>query len=226
MADRYIGIGLELFIGFFALMFLTKVIGRSQIKEATPFDFVSSIVLGEMVGNAIYDPKIGLFQVLFAVFLWGILIFIMKLIDLKVNKVRGILENEPAIIIRDGVINREQMKKAKLDMNQLQALLRREKVFSLREVLHAILEPNGSISVIKNPIYDTPTKKELNIPVFAISLPVTLISDGSVIKRNLTMIDKSEQWLNQELKQRNINRVKDVFIAEWRLEDGLFIQKQ
>lgn len=218
-------IALELVVGFFALLLLTKVIGRSQIKEATPFDFVSSIVLGELVGNAIYDKGITIWQILFAVCLWGILIFIMKIIDLKIHKVRGVLENEPAIVINNGVINREQLKKAKMDMNQLQVLLRREKVFSIREVMHAVLEPNGAISVIKKPIFETPTKKDLNIPVTAVSLPVTLISDGILIKRNLDMIHKTEDWLNKELRTRSINSVKDVLLAEWRLEDGLFIQK-
>lgn len=49
---------IELIFGFFALLFATKLLGKTQISQLTPFDFISSIVLGELVGNSIYDSEI------------------------------------------------------------------------------------------------------------------------------------------------------------------------
>lgn len=220
----YIETTIELIIGFIALMIVTKSLGRSSISQATPFDFVASLVLGEFVGGAIYDPKIDLFRIIYVVLVWGVLIFLVDFIALKFNTSRGIIESTPAILINNGVINRTVLKKHRIDINRLQSLLRDKDVFSLREVEHAVLEPNGKINIIKKPMYDTVKKADLDLPIQSISLPITLISDGVLLKNNLKQLEQNSQWLEQELKKRNIKSVSDVMICEWRLEDGLYVQ--
>ncbi|TCP19509.1 uncharacterized membrane protein YcaP (DUF421 family) [Scopulibacillus darangshiensis] len=216
---------IELTVGLFALLLLLKIMGRSSIAEATPFDFVSVVVLGDFVGNAIYDPDAKVTSILYAIALWAVLILLINFVTMKVNNSRGAFESKPAIIIGNGVLDRQEMKKNKLDMNRLQALLRDKDVFSFREVEYAILEANGKISVIKKPIYNNVFKKDLNLPVATITLPVTLVSDGVIMKKGLAAIGKSQDWLRNELSARGINDFRNVFIAEWRQEDGLFIQE-
>lgn len=220
----YIETTVELIIGFISLMLITKMIGRSSISQATPFDFVASLVLGEFVGGAIYDPKIDIFRIVYVVIFWGALIYLVDFVALKYNKSRGIIESSPAVLINNGIIDRNMLKKHKIDMNRLQSLLRDRGVFSMREVMHAILEPNGKINVIKKPMYDTVKKQDLDLPMTSVSLPVTLISDGVVLKNNLKQIEKDAFWLEKELTNRKIHNVRDVMIAEWRVEDGLFVQ--
>ena len=48
-------ITIELFVGF-VLLIATKILGKTQISQLTPFDFISAIVIGELVGNTVYDP--------------------------------------------------------------------------------------------------------------------------------------------------------------------------
>ncbi|HET6871808.1 MAG TPA: DUF421 domain-containing protein, partial [Sporolactobacillaceae bacterium] len=216
----YIETTVELIIGFISLMLITKMIGRSSISQATPFDFVASLVLGEFVGGAIYDPKIDIFRIVYVVIFWGALIYLVDFVALKYNKSRGIIESSPAVLINNGIINRNMLKKHKIDMNRLQSLLRDRGVFSMREVMHAILEPNGKINVIKKPMYDTVKKQDLDLPMTSVSIPVTLISDGVVLKNNLKQIEKDAFWLEKELTNRKIHNVRDVMIAEWRVEDG------
>jgi len=220
----YVETTVELVIGFISLMVITKIIGRSSISQATPFDFVASLVLGEFVGGAIYDPKIDIFRIIYVVMFWGALIYLVDFVALKYNKSRGIIESSPAILINDGIINRNMLKKHKIDINRLQSLLRDRGVFSMREVMHAILEPNGKINVIKKPMYDTVKKQDLDLPVKSVSIPVTLISDGVILKNNLKQIAKDSFWLEKELLNRKIQDVREVMIAEWRVEDGLFVQ--
>ncbi|WEG11902.1 DUF421 domain-containing protein [Pullulanibacillus sp. KACC 23026] len=221
---EYIETTVELVVGFFALMLITKMLGRSSISQATPFDFVASLVLGEFVGGAIYDPKVDLFRIIYVVVIWGILIFLVDFIALKFNKSRGLIESVPAILIKNGIINRNVLKKHRLDINRLQSLLRDKDIFSFREVEHAILEPNGKINVIKRPMFDTVKKVDLDLPVQSVSIPVTLISDGVLIPNNLKQINRDSKWLEQELLNRSIKSIRDVMICEWRLEDGLYVQ--
>lgn len=124
----------ELLIGFVALLIMTKLLGKTTLSQITPFDFISALILGELVGNAIYDKEVKLGSILFAIALWGGMIFLIELCTQKLRGTREFLEGKPSIIIRNGHLDRQELKKNKLDINQLQHLLRRDKVFSIREV--------------------------------------------------------------------------------------------
>lgn len=215
---------IELSVGLFGLLLLTKVMGRASMSEATPFDFISMIVVGDFVSDAIYDPQTHIFKVLFAIFFWGILIYLIDLITLKVHQTRAFFESQPVIVIRNGLIDREALKKNKVDMNHLQMLLRDREVFSIREISFAVLEPNGKISVIRRPEYEKVNRGDLKLSTRTVSVPVTLISDGVIIKKNLKESGKTEEWLKSELSKRSIDNSRRVMLAEWRDEDGLYVQ--
>lgn len=217
---------IELFVGFIALFIITKVLGKTQITQITAFDFISALILGELVGNAIYDNNVGLGQILFAVFFWGILIYTMEIVTQKFKKTRKVLEGEPSIVIKNGKVQREQLKKNMLDVNQLQQLLRKKDVFSVSDVEFAILETDGSVSVLEKSKSQTPTKKDLNIPGKPVKLPVTLINDGEIIWDNLKSSGVDEIWLMNQVKSQGINKIEDVFYAEWKEGESLYVIKK
>ncbi len=219
-------IAIELFFGFIALFIAAKILGKTQISQLTPFDFVSAIVLGELVGNSIYDDEVKIWSILFALTLWTILLYSVEKLTQKVRGVRSILEGNPSIIIRQGQIDREELKSNNLDINQLQQLLRQEKdIFSIREVEYLILEPNGQISVLKKPKYDSPTIQDLSLKQKAVHLPITLISDGHVDFDNLRTAGFDEDWLLKQIKKKDITKFEDVLFAEWKEDEGLFCLK-
>ncbi|WP_216830428.1 DUF421 domain-containing protein [Alkalihalobacterium elongatum] len=223
MNTNFLYLTTELITGFFALLVITKVLGKTQITQLTPFDFISALVLGELVGNAIYDKEIGLQYVLYAVFIWGTLIYSVEWITQKYKSSRSILEGKPAIVISEGKIDYHQLKKNHLDINQLQHLLREKDVFSIREVEYGILEANGSVSILKKSIYDQPIRKDLNLKPEKVSLPITLILDGEILLDNLRESGYNLAWLKQQLFTHGITDEKDVFYAEWLEGDSLYI---
>lgn len=225
MNTNFYHLSVELIVGFFALLLITKVLGITQITQLTPFDFVSGLVLGELIGNAIYNKDIGIKYILYAIFLWGSFIYLIERITQKYKGSRSILEGNPAIVIRNGWIDREQLKKNKLDINQLQHLLRDKDIFSLREVEYAILEANGTVNVLRKPQYERPTNKDLNINYPRVFLPISLIIDGEVLWDNLEQAGLNEQWLKQQLSFHNIESVKKVLFAEWTEGEPLFVNK-
>jgi len=213
----------ELILGFFSLLLFTRLIGKTQITQLTAFDFISALIMGELLGNAIYDDNTGVVKILFAITVWGLLIFAIQLVGQKSITLRSLLEGKPTLVIHKGVIDRQTLKKDRMNINELQTLLRDKDVFSVREVEYAILEPNGSLTVIRKPEFDTPTLKDLNIPLNRKSLPMLLVSDGKILNDELLKISKNESWLKAELKQQGFVNINNIFFAEWREEDGLYV---
>ena len=90
-------IAIELIVGYFALLILTKILGKTQITQISAFDFISALILGELVGNSLYDGKTTVFQILAAISIWGSLIFITEYFTQKSRRFRHMLEGTPLV---------------------------------------------------------------------------------------------------------------------------------
>ncbi len=215
MVDNMLPMLYETAFGILALFILTKVLGKTQISQLTAFDFIAALVLGELVGNALFDKKAGLLDIGYVILLWGVILYVIEIITQKFGKTRHLLEGDPVLIIHKGMFIREELKKNKMDVDEVQQLLRAKDVFSVAEVEYAILETDGTLSVLKKSAYQTPTKKDLNVAPSKVFLPTKLISDGEIIEDNLEEEKLTEGWLRDELSRQGFDKVEDVFYAEY-----------
>ncbi|QHE51486.1 DUF421 domain-containing protein [Pontibacillus sp. HMF3514] len=220
----YSQILIETIIGFLCLFVLTKVLGKTQITQITAFDFIAALVLGELVGNALYDKEVGIFQVLYAVFLWGLLIYITEWVTQKFKGSRALLEGRPSVIIYKGKLQYQNMKKGRLDINQLQHLLRSKEVFSIQDVEYAVLETDGTVSVLRKSLEQTPSRGDLNLTPQTVELARTLISDGEIVWDNLSEEGLDEGWLEKELQKQQFTSAKEVLYAEYKKGEALHVQ--
>nr|WP_329610099.1 DUF421 domain-containing protein [Pseudalkalibacillus berkeleyi] len=214
---------IELILGFVMLFLVTRLLGKTQISQITPFDFISSLILGELLGNAIYDENVNIFSITYALVIWGLLVYLIEFWTQKKKSVRGFLEGQPVIVIHKGKILYPSLKKNKLDINQLQGLIRQKGYFSLYDVEYAILETNGTISVLPKSDVDSVTRKDLDLPIVDVSLPISLILDGEIVYDNLQELGRNETWLKKKLFEQDIVHITDVLHAEWQSPDQLLI---
>lgn len=215
----------ETLFGITALFILTKILGKTQISQLTAFDFIAAIVLGELVGNALFDKKAGILEIGFVILIWGVILYIIEMIAQNFKGSRFLLEGKPAIVIHKGNLIYEEMRKNKININEVQHLLRGKDVFAIQEVEYAILETNGDLSILKKSAFQTPTKKDLNVAPSEPEIAVTIIIDGEIIHDNLNEINKSEEWLTEELNRQKFPNIKEIFYAEYVEGRKLFVQE-
>ena len=218
----FLRITVEAIVGFAALFAITKILGKTQITQITPFDFISALILGELIGNALYDPEVGLVMILYTVTLWGTLIWSIDIITQKFRRSRALLEGKPSLLIRRGQLQRKIMNENRIDLNQLMHLLREKGVFSIQEVEYAILESNGALSILKKHLYQTPNYQFFNATPKAVYLPTAVILDGEIVLENLKEIEIDENTLRKEVEKQGLT-IEEVIYAEWHKEQGLYI---
>ncbi|QOR67864.1 DUF421 domain-containing protein [Cytobacillus suaedae] len=223
--NQYLETATELAIGLVLLYILTKLLGKTQFSQLTPFDFISALILGELVGNAVYDHETKYYEIIFATLVWGLLIYGIEMATQKFKRTRKFLEGEPNIVVQKGKIKYEALKKAKLDLNQMLSLIRQQGYFSIQEVEYAILESNGNMSVMAKPEYDKPTNSDLNLPIKPSYLPYTFILDGEVVYSNLKEAGKDEHWLKSQLAQQQVRDYKEILYAEWKENQPIYMLK-
>lgn len=224
--------GIELIIRvlltFLIMFIMVRIMGRKEISQMTFFNFVSAIAIGSIGANLAVNKQLSVGNGVLALILWGSITLLLDHIVLNSKKARIVLEGEPKIVIKNGKMMEEVMRKTKLDIDSLNSLLRQKNIFSLSDVRYAILEVNGELSVVKKEESQFPTKKDFHIPIpnKIMPLPLSVITDGNVIKKNLNEYNLDDNWLNVKLEENGIKSVKDVFYAEVQEDGSLYIDRK
>lgn len=107
----YVQIALKLVIGLIGLIVITRLLGKKEMSQVTPFDFIYALVLGGILEEGIYDKKVSIWQILFAIGVWGLSIYAIEVYSQKRDGMKNLIKGKPAIIIRNGKLDYRQMKK-------------------------------------------------------------------------------------------------------------------
>ncbi|RLL44822.1 DUF421 domain-containing protein [Oceanobacillus piezotolerans] len=217
-------ITVKVIFGLFALLIVVRILGKKELSQLTPIDFVYLLVLGGLLEESIYDDLVSIWEVLYTIALWALLIYIIEMIIRKFEVLRPVLKGEPSIIVDNGELVIKALKRNKLELEQLRSLLRQQGIFSLKEVKYAILEPGGQLSVMKKDSESAVTAEMLDIHSGESSLSHLLIDEGEIEYKILKSIGKDKEWLIHEMNKRGYDDITNIYYAEWSEENGFIIE--
>lgn len=196
----YLDVFLKLLLGLLALALIINKSGKGNLAPTSAMDQVQNYVLGGIIGGVIYSPSVSIFQFAVVLLIWAFLIFGLRQLKTKNHAFRRFIDGASVIVINRGKINIEACKKAKITAHELAFKLRREGVYYIREVKRAVLEQNGELIIVlageENPKYP-------------------IITDGIIQKSVLEDVDKTEEWLLEQLQKAGYNSPAEVFLAEY-----------
>ncbi|MDP4084340.1 MAG: DUF421 domain-containing protein [Bacillota bacterium] len=211
---------------FIVIYIIARLLGKKLISQMTFFDFVAGVSLGSMVGSAIFTPDIPVWMGIISLVLFAAITFVLDITSLKSLKGRKILNDEPAVLIREGEIFEEGMRKGRLTVNDLLLLLRKKDIFYLDEVEFAIFETDGTISALKKAANQTPTASDFQISSISRGLPKTFIMDGNILPDCLSTMGKDEKWVREILQQHNIAKIENVSVAQIDQQNKVYISRR
>jgi len=133
------------------------------------------------------------------------------------------LSGRPTVLIEKGKLLDKNMKKVKFSIDDLNQLLREKDIFNIVEVEYALLEVSGVLSILKKKPFQNTTKQDINLPISSESLPIELIMDGKIIKKNATG-SYNREWIEAECKKRNL-RIDEIYYAVINSSGYLFVDK-
>lgn len=192
------------------IILILKIMGKRELGQLNAFDIVIFFMISELFSLSIDKPHENVLLTLIPI----ILIFLMQIITsyivLKSNKLRKILEENPALIIDKGKLDIDKMKKLRYNIDDLMEQVRLDGSDSLSNVEYAILESNGQLSVIQK------GKEKAQIPF-------PLIKDGEIDNKVLKVLNKNEEWLINKLKESGYNNEKQIFICLLEKNGELFV---
>lgn len=211
--SSYIEIIIQTVLAFFSILFITRLIGRQQISQLTFHEYVNGITFGSIAGTLATDLSNETMQHFTGLILFGILTFMISLISLKNRSFRKVVEGEPLLVIQDGKILENNLKKVRYNLDEFSMLLRQSDCVSPEDVEYGILESNGYLNIIKKADKQTVTREDLNITVDEESIPTELIIGGQIIYENLKKRKLKGKDLIRKLKKFGVKRIEEVMYA-------------
>ena len=202
-----------------ALFIITKIMGHKQVSQLDFFDYVSGITIGS-IGAELATELEEPYKPLIALCVWGGASLILNLIAHKLPKTRKYINGTPTILMNQGKIYRNNLKKAKLDLSEFMLLCREQGYFDLDEVQTAVFEHNGRLSILPKSSARPATTEELKITVKASHIGVEVIMDGRIMGENLSRMSLDERWLKKQLKSRGFSDEKQIFLGIYRPEEN------
>ena len=196
----YLDVFLKLLLGLLALALIINKSGKGNLAPTSAMDQVQNYVLGGIIGGVIYSPAITLFQFAIVLAIWAFLIIGLRRLKTKSLMFRHFIDGAAVIVINRGKIDIAACKKAKITAHDLAFKLRKQGVYYIRDVKRAVLEQNGELIIVQageeNPKYP-------------------IITDGIIHKGVLEDVDKTEEWLLEELQKQGYNSASEIFLAEY-----------
>lgn len=194
------------------LTILLRLFGKKEFSQLNVFDFVVFLIIAEIMTLSIGDDKLTLWHSIVATVTLIVTDRLVSLLTLKYKKARDTFEGRPSYLIFNGQLDKKKMKELRYTIDDLCHQLRVNNVDSISKVQFAILETNGSLSVI--------TKDNCSV-----ELPDSLICDGIIDEKCLSLIGKNKAWLEEELLKNGYHDYQDIFYCVLEKE-GLYIIKK
>ncbi|MER2060145.1 MAG: DUF421 domain-containing protein, partial [Niallia sp.] len=195
------------------LFITTKLLGKKHISQLSLFEYIAGITLGDIAGEVILNSSLSVMHGILGIFVFAIISYLADVISLKSKTLRNVIEGTGTVLVEDGKLLEENLKKEHYTIDDFSTLLRQKDVFSLSEIEYAVLEPKGMLSVLLKKENRPITPKDLNIKVPSEKAPQTIIMDGNIVYESLTKAGKTPAWLHMELEKLGVT-LDNVFLGQ------------
>ncbi|NLD47492.1 MAG: DUF421 domain-containing protein [Clostridiaceae bacterium] len=211
---------------YILVVIVMRIMGKRQIGQLQPFELAVAIMISELAAVPMQNTGIPLINGIVPILTLLIAQIAISFFSLKSTSARGIICGRPSILIENGVIKEDQLKKEMYTMNDLLEQLRITNTPNIADVEFAILETNGQLSVIPKSQKRAVNAQDLNIPTEYDGIPLDLIIDGKINYDNLKKSKLDELWLQNELNKLGAGEIKNILFASLDSQGNLYWQQK
>lgn len=196
------------------------------MSQLSMFDYINGITIGSIAAEMATSLEDDFLKPLVAMIIYGIVAVLISLLTSKSIKFRRIVSGKSLILYDNNKLFYNNLKKAKMDIDEFLIQCRNNGYFNLSDIQTAILESNGKVSFLpvsyKRPI----NPKDMNLSPEKENILINVILDGKILKENLKETGNDEIWLKKQLKTQNNINLADVFLATCDSNNNLQVFKK
>ncbi len=211
-----------IFLDLFVLLIL-RLTGKRQVSDLQPYDLLMTLIIADLASTAIADTDIPLLYSIVPILALYLVQQVLAKLCLKSSAMRRLICGTPQVLILDGVLQEKIMRRTNYTVRDLMDSLRSNGVFSVDEVAYAILETNGTVSVLEKAAYQAPERRDLGLVDGSAALSHLLILEGKLQKSGLGALHLTETDVNTMLSKNGL-ALRNVFFAEMNGDGEVHVQ--
>lgn len=211
---------------YFLIIISFRWMGKRQIGELQPSELVLAIMISDLATVSMQSTGNPLISGVIPIIALTVCEIVLSFISQKSVAFRKFLTGTPSLIITNGEINVEEMKKLRFNIDDLFEQLRIGGYTTVSDIAFAVLETNGQLSIVPKEAVRPVCPKDLDLTVEPATLSRNVIKDGTIDKYNLLELGKDEKWLLKILKKNKIKSPQDVFLMSADFCENIYIQKK
>ena len=196
------------------LFLLAKLMGTKQVSQMTMFDYVVGITSGSIAAELATELEEPL-RPLTALVIYGVTAFVISVLTNKFLKVRALVTGKPLVLLENGVIYRENPKKARLDLSEFLTYCRIGGWFDLNQLQSAVLEHNGVVSFLPKEADRPATPADLDLNPKQSQVQTPFVMDGRLLEENIRQAGKEDAWVRRALLRQGYRDETAVLLAVW-----------
>lgn len=197
------------FIIYIFVIIAVRIMGKRQVGELKPHELVITILLSAVAVIPLEENSMPLANCLVPILLFISMEIITSVVSMKSLWFRNLLQGKPIFVIRKGKLDQNKLKQMRFTIDDIVDALRQKDIFDLSEVEDAVIETNGSLSVLPKAEYKPLTPNDVNISVTEKGTPITIVMDGKPISEyfNELKIKNSEIELILQTVNTDISKI-------------------
>jgi len=219
---EWINIAWRSLVTLAVMLLLTRLLGRKQLSQMTFFHYVVGITAGSIAAFISTELEGNFMLGMTALIIWMLIPLALEWATLKSKRVRDWVEGKGMVLIKDGKVLEDNLKKVHLTSDELLEQLRSKNAFRVADVEFAVMEPNGKLSVLLRKENQPLTPKHLGVKVPNEQEPQTVIMDGNIMDEPLATIGLNREWLRAELDKLGVT-LENVYLAQVDANKQLYV---
>ncbi|BBH19513.1 hypothetical protein Back11_08580 [Paenibacillus baekrokdamisoli] len=218
----WLEVALRTFFSVVFLFLLTKLLGKRQVTQLSMFEYITGITIGSLAAYISLDLNSHWSLGMVSLVVWVLVSLGIEILQMKSKTARDWLDTKSTVLIKDGKILEDNLKKERMTTDDLLAQLRKKSVFKMADVEFAIMEPSGDVNILLKRDNQPITPAHLGIKVGPEQEPQAVIMDGKIMNEPLATLGYSRDWLLTELEKTGV-AIENVFLGQVDMYGQLYV---
>ena len=211
---------------YLVLIIVIRLMGKRQIGQMEPSEFVVTMLVANLAAIPMQDGAIPLYSGFMPIVIVLGMELVLSALSLRSIRIRKMLCGKPVILVENGKIIQQNLRKTRVTLDELTGHLREKDVLNIKSVQYAILETNGNLSVFPYPKEKPASAEDAGVRATAQYLMLTIISDGKLLEENLSLSGKDLDWVTRVLGEHNATLKQTYLLSVDSANHILFYKKE
>lgn len=211
---------------YILVLFVFRLMGKRQIGQMQPFELVLTLIIADLATIPMAESSVPVLHGVIPLLTLVVVHYFLTLISKNSIKFGNFISGKPVIVINPKGIDEKALHSLNITVDDLFEAIRGAGYFNLEEVQYAIMETNGTINVLPKAEFSPVVNKDLKLKIEETSIPVTLVSEGKLMKNNINLAGVDLPFIEKFMKKAGIDKISKVLVLTLNKSGTVYIQEK